>query len=732
MMRLSDGAARCVLLAPLVLLGCDETRDIDNDAGRQDASVEAAIDGNGPDQSADSRRDGPAEEDSAVVDRRPGRWDVVAGPGPKVTHHTATVLADGRRVLVVGGRQIDPDHGKYDPKIIGEAWLYSLDDDAFIPAGQLHVARAAHTAALLPNGKVLVVGGEDGAERSLSSSEIFDPASFDKEAPQKAWSLGPALLSGSRSYHAAVSQQDGTVLLIGGEGSADARSVEIFDWQAGDQGEWQVPAALMNTGRSALGAAALETGHVVIAGGFRGSSEEDTVEVFNPRRGSFALLEQTLSTAKAWPTLSVFRNSEGREQVLIVGGEGRGTTRDEVFDPSFDTVTAVGHPGGAPGGHTAVVLRDGRVMVAGGETGEGVQAQAVAFDPTGVPPVWRLLAPLHIERKEHRAVRLADGSVLAVGGTQGEALIERPERFVPGPAAEPPALPKLNWDKMDSGTTERLEAVWGTGPDRVIAVGNYVALLEYRSASGQWTPMDLPEGAGGTLYGIHGTAAGRIFVVGSDAQVWRYDGEKWLIKKDRVTNGADLRGIWVQRHLIHAVGTRGTILRSTDSGEQWETMDSPLPDEDLYAVRRCGSDGLYAVGSGATLLRLVGDAWEVVQPVPTGYGDLMDMWCGDSLPLFAVGHAGTIYRFGTDGWNAMGSRSSSTIFGVAGDSSGALYAGGGYGFVRYANAGQYSWFDVGAEALTDDTNVRGMWTGGGQVFAVGDDGMILRAQLDTE
>jgi hypothetical protein len=57
------------------------------------------------------------------------------------------------------------------------AELYQPASFSFSYTGSLATARAAHTATLLPDGKVLIVGGFDANGNALASAELYDPAS---------------------------------------------------------------------------------------------------------------------------------------------------------------------------------------------------------------------------------------------------------------------------------------------------------------------------------------------------------------------------------------------------------------------------------------------------------------------------------------------------------------------------------------------------------------------------
>ena len=85
-------------------------------------------------------------------------------------------------------------------------------------------------------------------------------------------------------------------------------------------------------------------------------------------------------------------------------------------DPVSNTWASGGTIAVARGGHTATLLANGQVLVAGGWSSSGLELKsAELFDPG--TETWRPAAPMTVARRNHRAVFLPDGSVLVIGGS---------------------------------------------------------------------------------------------------------------------------------------------------------------------------------------------------------------------------------------------------------------------------------------------------------------------------
>jgi Kelch motif/Galactose oxidase, central domain len=111
------------------------------------------------------------QEDLASADVFDPATSTFSAVGPMGSnHYLATLLADGR-VLLTGG---ESDSGE----ILRSAEIFDPATNQFQPTGKMRTPRVKHAGALLPDGKVLIIGGSDtrGFASRFTSTEIYDPA----------------------------------------------------------------------------------------------------------------------------------------------------------------------------------------------------------------------------------------------------------------------------------------------------------------------------------------------------------------------------------------------------------------------------------------------------------------------------------------------------------------------------------------------------------------------------
>jgi Tol biopolymer transport system component len=326
--------------------------------------------------------------------------------------HTATLLPNGQ-VLVTGG---EPSRGA-DARALDSAALYDPAGDRWRPAASLDTARTGHTATLLKTGEVLVAGGETGrgpGATILASAALYDPRA-------DTWKPAPPM-GAPRSRYTANLLPNGTVLALGGvtTGGGVLATAERYDPVANT---W-LPAGAVPEGRSGHCTTLLPDGKLLVTGGETGPDAAGRRDLL-ARSGLFDAL------TKAWSPVGDMARSRARHtatvlpggRVLVSGGDAPAGAGQATSAEFFDTRTATWQPA-APlvadrAAHRAVPLGDGALLLVGGNAaaGGGPLATAELYDPAG--GAWLTVA-MAGPRARHTATTLADGRVLVVGGEGGD------------------------------------------------------------------------------------------------------------------------------------------------------------------------------------------------------------------------------------------------------------------------------------------------------------------------
>ena len=317
--------------------------------------------------------------------------------------HTATTLLDGR-ILIAGGENSSGE--------VEDSEVYDPNPGSFSLSAKLNIARANHTATRLADGRIIIIGGHN-RDGSLKSTEFFDSQS-------NSFSPGPSLVR-ARSGHTATTLADGRILIAGGDYDGTA---EIFD-----------PANLkfsrlkgrLAAPRSSHSAILLKSGEVLIAGGISTQGGElRSGELFDPETLQFTPTRNMSLAVRIRPMLRLLPDGK----VQVIGGddqrsmemfntEGRYFTARAQILPDSNSQTSIEEVMRAPSRAALINNRGSLSTVAGvGTSGLPIMIE----DPLDKRET---LARL-LDRSEHTITDLPDAlSTLVTGGisSSGATLI---------------------------------------------------------------------------------------------------------------------------------------------------------------------------------------------------------------------------------------------------------------------------------------------------------------------
>jgi WD40 repeat protein len=318
------------------------------------------------------------------------------------TQGKATLLQNGQ-VLVTGA------NGGGGAPALPSPELYNPATGTWAVTGQMNSPRIAATATLLQNGQVLAAGGSGGGSNALASAELYNPATGT-------WSVTGSMHQGRSGLNGAGASAtllpDGQVLIAGGE---DANfnllaSAELYNPATGKF----TPTGSMTTPRVGQSATLLNNGQVLMAGG----SNATTAELYNPATGKFTATGSMLSahgtaTGTLLPDGDVLVTGRATDFAeLYHPATGQWSNASAGLPTCIFTMECRLFS-------TTTLLGTGNVLLAGGLVGLVSNPQttptAMLYHPA--TNTWTATGNMTTGRENQTATLLPDGQVLMAGGT---------------------------------------------------------------------------------------------------------------------------------------------------------------------------------------------------------------------------------------------------------------------------------------------------------------------------
>ena len=329
--------------------------------------------------------------------------------------HEAVLLDDGR-VMVGGGFSGIANNNVIIQFPLGLVQMYEPETGMWTILEPIEGPGFLYSMIKLADGRVLAVGLGGGEEQDTGMASVFDSVA-------ESWTPLPGS-SSPRSVPSLALLDDGRVLVAGGLDYSDPTSlysspdpvnvVEVLDPQTGD---WQ-QAAAMNRPSEEQWLFVLNDGRVLAIGAARDGSSDPTghAEVYEPTTDTWTLIT---SLDLHYAPTDAIELSDGRLLVFGVLSDYEGQFPEAgIYDPAIDTWTLGGEIAHARPTAPLVLLPDGRALAAGGEYGwgEGFPSYSTTevFDPGTLS--WSTGPDLSELRGSSSATLLRDGRILLAGG----------------------------------------------------------------------------------------------------------------------------------------------------------------------------------------------------------------------------------------------------------------------------------------------------------------------------
>jgi N-acetylneuraminic acid mutarotase len=236
--------------------------------------------------------------------------------------------------------------------------IFEPASGVLIPAAPLNTRRHEHSATLLPDGRVLVVGGYNAQQQWLVDAEVYDPLA-------DTWTVtSPVYPHGVQ--HTATLLPDGRVLVVGGciGSGICTNQVELFDPQTNAWTE----AAPLASDLGSHAAVLLDDGRVLVAGGAgsTGAAAGGVGQVYDPLTNIWTVTgPMVLGRAQA-PMIKLLDGRVLAASGISISGSPIALSSVEIYDPATNNWTEAASLAQPRYAHNLAMLADGQVLALGG------------------------------------------------------------------------------------------------------------------------------------------------------------------------------------------------------------------------------------------------------------------------------------------------------------------------------------------------------------------------------
>lgn len=318
------------------------------------------------------------------------QWEYTGSMHHERRHHITQLLPTGE-ILVAGGT----DNPQY---ALSSCEVYDPASGMWRNSNAMNVARERHTATMLPSGVLVVIGGNSGSTSGnvlVSAIEHYNPVT-------DTWKI-EGYLNRARQNHSAVLLPNGKILVIGGYTGGVTSDCELYDPITGQT----TSAASLNTPRHDLNAIGLSTGHVLAVGG-RHNEYMTSCEIYdyltNTWRVTGSMYQPRMVGSLVQLANGTILATGGRKS------ENEIAPGAEVFDPVTEQWTEIVSMDQARHWQGGVLMPGDRYLITGGYYGGNLQTNSIVdctkicewYDKANQR--WYFAPQLNLQRAQHGAV----------------------------------------------------------------------------------------------------------------------------------------------------------------------------------------------------------------------------------------------------------------------------------------------------------------------------------------